>query len=70
MKPGDLVLTRDNLDPTGRNFIPYGTLCLVLGPAPRGRPEESDDARVMVRTATDMVVSLSKANLRSAYETR
>lgn len=68
MKRGDLVLTRDNLDPTGHNFIPYGTLCLVLGPAPRGCPEGSDDSRVMVRTATDMVVSLYKCHLRSAYE--
>ena len=70
MKPGDLVLTRGDLDPDGNHFIPYGTPCLVLGPAPRNSPEESEDARVMVRTAGDVVIGISKHNLRSAYETR
>ena len=67
MKRGDLVLTRDNLDPTGRHFIPYRTTCLVLGP-PQDLEHGDPDARVSILAANGVVADISKLNLELVSE--
>lgn len=68
MKRGDLVLTCGDLDPTGHHFIPYHTVCLVLGPPQGLEHGPVADAKVSILAANGVVADISKINLKLVSE--